>query len=175
MRRAATSSAVLLPVLLACLAGPSVSSERRIPLDVDLGVTEIDAALERRLNLFPEIPDLREVRAFETGDGRLVLEITRYANGKILRDRREITETDLKDLRRRVTEALERTRGVDLVDPEEEGRGRRILVHGVTGLALGYWGWAIPVSLDVREPSSLTGSLPHHRRRRLLRDPGRDT
>lgn len=148
------SSGPLLWLLLALawlLAAPPGAAtqeptrETQLPLDTLNSVWEVDTDLRRQLGLFPEVEGFQVARLFVTQTGGYVLEISLQRDGRLVRERRVLSPTELADLRGRIAVAMA-DRGMTRPAVRD---GRAGLVLGQTALALGFYGWALPAVLDI--------------------------
>ena len=126
--------------------------ERQMLLLPEAGILEITPTLRARAGLFPGLPDFQGARLFQADDGALVVEVVWLEEGRLVRQRRPVTEEELLALRRTLAESLAQA-GARAVDTQE-GRGGLVLGH--TLLGVGYHGWAVPAALDV---SSAQGAV----------------
>ena len=119
--------------------------ETQIPLDQERSVLEIGPDLRRQLGLFLEQPDFQVARLFRGDDGTLVLEISRVEGGRLVRERRALTEAELaafrSDLAARFV-ARGQTRALD-----RSGRSGLVLTETLMGVAL--YGWSVPRGFDI--------------------------
>ena len=146
-------SPLVLLALLAGLAAPAAAQEISVPLDSAGRLVVIDRGLERRINLFADVPGFIEARLFEAPDGSFTLEITHTVGGRLARTRRALTPAEAARFRARVTAALTSRARTALVDQD----GRTELLVGAFTLALGYYGWAVPVVLHVDDERTAIG------------------
>lgn len=136
--------------LPAALHGQDVERERQEPLLPELGIVEIDPELRDRMGLFAEVEDFRRARLFLRYGVAPILEIESVRDGRVERERRLLSDSDLSALR---MDLEERYAAAQLPPPErrppegQEGRGSLVLGHTLLGLA--YHGWAVPVALDI--------------------------
>ncbi len=144
---------ILFPLLAAlflvagagALDGQEVDREGQVPIAPELGVLEISQSLRAELELFPEIQGFRVARLFLREDGGTVLELEYMRDNQLRRERRLLSDQDLRDFQDRVALQLgERDPRLGL---DREGRGR--LVFDQTLLGLGFHGWAVPTVLDI--------------------------
>lgn len=140
------SGAVLLTAL--CAGPPQLQGqvlERQVPVLPAQSITEISPEIRRDLELFPEVEGFLAARLFSLQGGGWILEISARREGTLVRERRTLSESALRELRGDL-EARIAGRGGDVVRTRE---GRGGLVLGQTLLGLGFYGWAVPVALDV--------------------------
>ncbi len=149
MRTSALMAGFALALLAALAFTPAPAEaqqrERQVEILPAQGILEITPQIRQRFGLFPEFEGFRRARLFLGEPGPLVLELEGERDGRVIRERRELTDAELEALRDTLVEQLgrESTRQVFT----QEGRGR--LVLGQTLLGLGYHGWAVPVALDL--------------------------
>lgn len=135
-------------------AAQQIERERQEVLLPTVGVLEITPDLRGRLGLFPEIQGFRSARLFLRGDGSPVLEIEFVQGGVLQRERRFLSAAELNALRGEL--------GARMEDPSarmvatREGRGGLVLTHTLMGL--GFYGWAVPLALDVSSGQAVLGS-----------------
>lgn len=127
------------------LAGQEPATEEQVPLAPDRSVVEVGPDLRRDLGLFPGVDGFTAARLFRTDDGRLILEISARRDGRIVRERRPVTEEELAALRADLDTRFARIGRSGVVS--REGRGG--LVLGQTLLGLGFYSWAVPFILDL--------------------------
>jgi hypothetical protein len=138
-------------ILLLCAAG-ATAQEVQVPLDREGAVGEIDRELARRLGLFlDEYPDLEVVRLYQADTGGFVLEIAFVRDGRRARQRVPMTAAEVDALRSRVSEAISRQAPEVTLDQE----GRFLLLGTTTFMGLGFYGWAVPVILDMDSPRAV--------------------
>lgn len=143
--RAFVRGALLAVLLMHVFGPPAAAQEAEVPLDADGRLFGITPDLEGRLNLFPEVRGFIEARLFEKPAGGFVLQILYRRNGRLYLIRRSMSLDAVAQFRREVTAALHVRAPSALLD--QEGRGD--LMRGALLLSLGYYGWAVPVALEV--------------------------
>jgi hypothetical protein len=135
-------------VLLAGMgaSAPAVAQETQVALDQAGRVLEIDRPLARRLGLFvTDHPELQVVRLYRLDQDAYVLEITTQRDGRAVRERVPMTSEEVRLLRSRVTDALAARAPRVALDQD----GRFLLLGTTTLMGLGFYGWAVPVMLDM--------------------------
>jgi hypothetical protein len=133
-------------LLLLLFAAPLAAQEVQVPFDDAGRVETIDTRLARRLGLFvDEYPGFREARLFRTADSTFVLEVTAEREGRTVRERVPLSAAEADALRRQVMARLAQQAPAAALDQD----GRPLLIAGTTLLGLGFYGWAVPVALDV--------------------------
>lgn len=145
-------TSVLLAALLAA-ALPLQAQEVLVPWDEAGRVEVIDQRLAQRLGVFvDEYPGFREARLFQAAEGSYVLEITTVQEGRTSRQRHPLSGEEAGALRSRVQEMLAARA------PEEgiEHAGRNRLLGTTALMGTLFYGWAVPVALDVESASAFT-------------------
>jgi hypothetical protein len=146
MRISALFTAALL-LSLSMTAGKGGAQEIQVPVDEAGMLTSIDAELEQELELFPEYPGFRDARLFRGPEGEFVLEISYEHEGGLAKVRVPLSAQEVGELREKVTARIEERAPRALLDRT----GRPKLLITTTLLSLGYYGWALPVVLDVSD------------------------
>lgn len=138
--------AFLLVLVLPWAASPVSAQEVQVALDEAGRVHEIDRSLASRLGLFlDDYPQLQVVRLYRVDAERYVLEVTGQRAGETVRERVPLTAEEVRSLRARVSAAL-RARAPEVALDQE---GRFLLLGTTTLLGVGFYGWAVPVILDL--------------------------
>jgi hypothetical protein len=127
------------------LSAQQVEREVQVPLDPERGIVEVDLRLREELGLFPEVQGFDSARLFRGAAGQLVLEITSFDQGALVRERRRLTDGQLAELRADIQQRLAAAGRERVVDRS----GRAGLILGQTVVGLAYHGWVVPVALDV--------------------------
>lgn len=155
---AATPIAALsLALALGAGAQSAHAQETQVPVDTAGRVVEIDRALALQLGLYlDEYPDLQVARLFRADDGSYVLELTLRRDGRILRQRVPMAEDEVAALRQRVS-ALPAAAPTP-VDDGDQG-ARTLLVAGAALVGTGFYGWAVPVVLDLQNEGAAAGYM----------------
>lgn len=125
-------------------AGGLRAQEVQVPVDQAGRIQVITAELARRVGLFPEVDNLREVRLFLLPDSTFVLEITSARGDVFLRDRRPLSAAEAAEFRRDFTARITARAPTAVLD---QG-GRTKLLVGSMVLGLGYYGWATAAAFD---------------------------
>jgi len=128
--------------LLASLAG---AQEIQVPVDPAGKIDFIDPELEQKLALFPEYAGFQAARIFQLPDSTYVLEIYYQPRQILLKNRLPLTIETLENLRNSVAKKLAQPMRAPVLDQE----GRTKFLAGTMTLALGYYGWAVPMALEV--------------------------
>jgi hypothetical protein len=129
-------------LLFSSLAG---AQEVQVPFDLEGKVTFLNRELEQKLALFPEYETFQMARIFQLPDSSYVLEIYYQPQQTLLKNRLPLSTQALENLRATVAEKFCAQPGPALLDQE----GRTKFLVGTMTLSLGYYGWAVPMALDV--------------------------
>lgn len=136
-------------------AAPAAAQEVLVPIDREGRVEVVDADLARRAGLWvTEFPGLQEARLFRAPDGTFVLEVTEQREGRTTRHRRTLTETEVDEVRRRVSAAIA---AAPAPRQRPDQTGRNLLIGQTTAAGLAYYGWALPYSLGIDEAAPASG------------------
>ncbi len=146
--------ALLSMLLTVSVAGVLSAQEVQIPIDDEGRLQRITPELEEELKLFTEYPGFIDARLFRLSENRYELEIEYAENGETRRSRREMSHEDMRAFRLTVADRLRMRAPGLLVDHE----GRSSFITGMTALSLGFYGWAVPVTMGVRSPNVAVGS-----------------
>jgi hypothetical protein len=126
------------------------AQEVLVPIDAEGKVKYVDAKLEQRLGLFTEYENFREARLFQVSDTSFVLEISYQPEDRLLKARLPLSLGEAEELRRKVTERI--AKEAPRITLDQEGRAK--LLAGTLVLSMGYYGWALPVAMDVEDGKS---------------------
>jgi len=136
------------------LAAPDAAAQEvQVPIDEDGKVQLITADLERKLKLFADYPAFREARLFQLPDSSFVLEITQEPGGRLTRVRVAMDAAGAQQFRQRVSLGLQQAAPEAVLDQS----GRTKLLVWSTVLALGFYGPAAPIILDVDDSQGAVG------------------
>lgn len=139
-------------MLLAGLAAQA--QETSVPIDADRRFDRIDAELEAKLGLFPEIPEFREARIFQSDSTTFTLQITYQAGSQLMQRRTPLSLPQLQALRQRITDSIA-ARATE-VTLDQEGRAEMLVA--TTAISLGYYGTAITVASDMDDSRAIVGT-----------------
>jgi hypothetical protein len=131
----------------------AAAQDVQVPIDEDGKVQVITADLERKLKLFPDYPAFREARLFQLPDSSFVLEITQEPGGRLTRVRVALEPAGAQELRHRVSLGLREAAPEAVLDQS----GRTKLLVWSTVLALGFYGPAAPIVLNVDDSQGAVG------------------
>ena len=137
--------------LLSAASLAHAAEERAVPLDREGRILKIDQKFAQQLGWLPTHPGFREARLLIVlPDSNYVLETSMDRKGQMVRDRQSLSAAETDSLRGVVSAAASAYNPQLLAGQE----GKPILI-GTTGLmSLAFWGWALPIALDV--PSAET-------------------
>jgi hypothetical protein len=135
-------------------AAQQVERERQEVLLPTVGVVEITPELRGRLGLFPEVQGFRVARLFLRADGVTLLEIEFVQGGVLQRERRTLSPAELDALRRDLSQRLDDP--TTRIVATREGRGGLVLSQTLMGL--GFYGWAVPMALDLSSGQAIVGT-----------------
>lgn len=132
----------------------ATSQEMQVPLDEEGKIELIDHELDSKLLLFRQISGFEHARLFQLPDTSFVLETWYHEGGRKFKTREVLSTVQAGELRRKISERIRRN------DPaaglNQEGRSK--LVGAITGLSLGFYGWAIPTILKIESASATFGT-----------------
>jgi hypothetical protein len=143
--RYALAALFLLLVVTPKVQGQDLQTERQVALDQDGRVLEVGPDLRKGLDLFPDVTGFLSARLFQVGDSTYVLEVAVRRGSQLERQRTPMSEAEVKALREDITRRLEARRPELALN--QEGRGW--LIFQQTLLGIGFYGWAVPVALQI--------------------------
>ncbi len=148
MKRIAVALALFL--LLSLSPQFVYSQEIQVPIDKDNKLYIIDADMESKLQLFTEYPHFIDARLYQNPDGNFVLEITYKVDERTMHQRKNMSASEVADLRNKVTQCILEKCPVVLINHE----GRSSFLWGTTLLGLCAWDWMVPEMLEINGSSS---------------------
>lgn len=134
-------------LLLLFSVSTASAQEVRRAFDPDGRIETIDSRLAEKLGLFSEYEGFQEARLYQQADSAFVLEIVYRPGPETLRDRRSLSASEVERLRARVEKRLRSSGSSSSLDQE----GRTELLVNSTLLSLGFYGYALPVSLGIED------------------------
>jgi hypothetical protein len=143
-----------LGMVVALAVGGAQAGEVQVPFDDQGKVMAIDGRMEAKLGLFTEYPEFREARLFQISDTSFVLEVYYGPGEQVEKDRRPLSAAEVSSLRASVAEAI----AVKAPDVGLDQSGRTAFLVGTAALSLGFYGWAVPVALDVDDGAAAAGT-----------------
>jgi hypothetical protein len=150
-----TSILIMAALVLASLwaAVPAASQETQVAFDQEGKVPVVDKVLEARLGLFPEYEGFEEARLFQSGDSTFTLDVLYRAGDKLQKVSRPLSRDQVLALRARVTAAVRAKAPAVGLDQS----GRSAFLIGTALMSLGYYGWAVPYSLNIDDGRAYGG------------------
>lgn len=128
----------------------SYAQETQTWIDKDGKIFEIDSELEGKLRLFPDYQEFESAKLFQLTDSTFILEINYKIDNRTNRVRKPLTAEETSAFREKVTLLInERAQYINI---NHEGRAEFLI--GTTLLGFGFWGWAIPYSMEIEDPRS---------------------
>ncbi len=129
------------------------AQEVQVPIDKESKIEIIDSGLEKKLKLFTDYENFREARLFMLPDSMYVLEISYKQGDQIVRARKKMSVMEADEFRTAVIEKLKQDAPQVFLNQE----GRPELLAATTGLSMSYYGWAIPMGLEVHDGTTAGG------------------
>ena len=123
------------------------SQEIQTPLDSQGKIKIIDSNLEKKLGLFSGYSNFQEAQLFQIPDTTYALEIYYQPGDKIYKARLPMTMEEVQEFQKLVSQRMKDE--VPRVTLDQDGRSK--FIASMMGLSLGFYGWAVPVSLDVSD------------------------
>jgi hypothetical protein len=138
----------LAAALIVGIRPAAAQQEVQVPIDEQGRIQVLDAATASRLGLFiDQYPGFHEGRLLlQLPDSAYVFEVTTVRSGQTARERLPRTAAEVAELRREVTAQMAVRSPAALLD--QEGRGS--LLATTTLLGLGFYGWGLPIALNVQ-------------------------
>jgi hypothetical protein len=139
-----------------CMATATLfSQEVALPWDSAGRVYVLTAEMESQILLFPDVTNLTEARLFRSADGTLSVEITAKYREEIRRERRVLTDEQLRDLRQKFNDRA----AVTMPSVKFDQSGRSALLWGSTLWSLFYYAPMIMVAISPEE-GNVAAALP---------------
>jgi len=138
---------VMIVVLFLTFTVSADAQEISVPIDAEGKLNCIDLKVERQLALFTEYQNFRQACLFQVSDTSYVLEISYQPEDRLLKTRLPLSLQEAEQFRARVTERIKMFGPA--ITMNQEGRAR--LLRGILVLSMGYYGWALPVTMDVND------------------------
>jgi len=123
------------------------SQEIQTALDLAGKIEIIDAELAKELDMSGDYSGFREARLFQVSDSLFVLEILYRPRELTLRERLNLSVIEVEEFQQKVTGKVNERTGTQVLDQS----GRTKLIVGSLTLSMGYYGWAVPMTLDVHD------------------------
>jgi hypothetical protein len=140
----------LFALLIVLFAGVyAYSQEIQIPVDTDGKMESISEEFNKMHNIFTEYENFYEARLFQSGDNEFYLEVTQKQNDRLVRTKVLMTEQDVANLRQRVSYAMLHSKHKKESDMAMDKSARSWLIASYTTVGAAYYGWVVPVVLEV--------------------------
>jgi hypothetical protein len=136
---------------LCFFAIPIFAQDTQLPFDRDGKYFTIDEQLENRFKLFPDYPTFREARLFQTPEDTYYIEISFMRDNRMVRDRKDITTTELESIRISIEMAEEQARSAYI-----DHSGRAKFIRTTVGMNLLFYGWSVPDALDMNPAAGVS-------------------
>ncbi len=133
---------IILILLIFTVSALSFPDSRQIPFDAEGRIQIYGPELERELGLFHDTGEFISGEIFET-ENVYTLELRYRIGPDIIRKIKILSEYELGELRDKIS-VLKNIRHGDT-----DISSRRALIYGSSTLALAFWGWSLPVALEV--------------------------
>lgn len=141
-------------ILFLLVATNVFTQDIQLPMDNEGKVLLVDDELNNRLKLFTDYQGFREAKLFQISDNEFVLEIYYKTDTNILRKRITYTMEQVRELRSKIS--AEMSGQVSVQELEQGGRVKLLVVSTVAGIS--YYGWAIPVALDMQSGKAIAST-----------------
>ncbi len=129
------------------------AEELVVPLDSAGKIFFIDNKTARELNLFTEFENLVEVQLYKTDDNQYFLEVIYLSENRRVKSRKQLTETEVEELRSKVTQAIYSSNHSLYLNQE----GRTDFLINTALLSLFVWGPSVPILFDISNGATATG------------------
>jgi hypothetical protein len=138
---------LILFAIIILLLSHSNAQEIQAPLAPDSRIDVLDKELTKKFGLFPEYSNISSIILFQGTDGSYILEISYKIDGKLARVRKNISSTELAELRQKIDEKLQIVAPSMLINQE----GRIKLLASSLALGLSAWGWMLPEGFRIED------------------------
>jgi len=124
--------------------GESMTQEEQISFDSDGKIQFIDKALGKKLDIFSGYSNFLKANLYQQSEEAFILEVSYKPKGKLMRQRLPYSIEDLEKLRKEIDD-------LGYIKPEIEldKSGRTVHISSNMLISMGYYGWALPVILDM--------------------------
>lgn len=143
----------LLLVSLLLAIHPLMAQEKQVYMDQDGKILSIDQKMERKLSLFPATTNFEIARLFQVDQNAYILEVNYRMNGLQQRDKIEMDATEVAEFRQNLSNSL----AEKAPRAGRDARGGTRLLINASIVTVGYYGWAVPVSMDVQNEKGAIG------------------
>ncbi len=132
----------------------SSAQELLVPLDREGKITTLIGTTARKLELFNEFDNVLEARLYKAGADMYFLEILYLSDNYPKKDRLQLNEFKVNELRKIVTDAIyEKDISLYL---NQEGRPQFLATTAI--LSLSIWGPSVPILLELNKFSDVVGT-----------------
>mgnify|MGYP007061391165 CR=1 FL=1 len=150
------------------------AQEIQVPFFPEAGINSIDKSFARKTKLFDEYPDFREARLFSLSENQYAVEIYYTQNDTLYKDRKMMSaeekevfiesmkeelvaagKASFKKTSRMTADSAGTIRGETTVLNQQ---GRTGLLISSTLVSLSFYGYAVPLALNLDETKELVGS-----------------
>ena len=142
----------LLSVGLFAVASAALADDVQVPMDTAGQVLSVNGARASAAGLFTEYPGLVDAYLYQDGD-QFTLEVTQRKDGRVVRHRETLSQEQVDQLRKTVSEKLATVPSAPAVEvkvaPAHDEAARWALIGISTAASLGYYAWAFPVGAGI--------------------------
>lgn len=129
------------------------AQETQVSFDLDGKISVITTEINSKIGLFTEFAFFKEATLFICPDSSYILDILFYTGGKLSRQRKTMAKPEGAAFREKATELLKARNPKALLNHE----GRAYLLVSNTLLGLCYYGWAVPLVLELDNEAAYAG------------------
>jgi hypothetical protein len=123
------------------------AQESQVSFDLNGKILTLTSDINSKINLITDYPTFKEAILYILPDSSYSLEIFYFTEGKLTRQRKQLTNNEGNELRAKATEMLTDKSPRSLLNQD----GRSYLLTGNTVMGLLYYGWAVPVIFDMED------------------------
>lgn len=147
---------------------PMQAQEKQVPFFPEQEIMTIDRGYAKKISFFTDYDEFVEARLFLTPDGTYAVEIYYEQNDLLLKDRLVMNEAEkemylegmLQQYAEQVSERTGATSGDDTSEEEikvlnQKGRSTMLVMNTIGGL--GYYGFALPITLQAEDEKLIVG------------------
>ena len=122
-----------------------LAQEKQVAVLPEVQIPVITSELNQQFSFFPEIKHFKEALLFQLPDSSFVLEIWYQEDGQTFKLRKPMGIKQLQLWRQQLKQQLEQRKSLTAINQS----GRPLLLSTSTVLALGYYGWVLPMALEI--------------------------
>ncbi len=147
---------------------PMHAQEKQVPFFPEQEITTIDRSYAKKMSFFTDYDEFVEARLFQTPDGNYAMEIFYEQNDLLFKDRLVMTpeekemylEEMVQQYAEQVSERTGTASGKDSTPSEitvlnQKGRSTMLVMNTIGGL--GYYGYALPLTLQLEDEKAFVG------------------